>query len=181
MSLVARARSWTGANLVPLVLVPLATVLLWVAIWRIWLPPAGGGSVTARSVTTVDANASSRPTHKVTTVVKTSRGATPSRRSEALVLVLVLVGTGAAVIGVFHDRIGSLQLGKDGVKIDLTAAEQKGAATLVSRLASRGATPREYARGLDRYVRAIAGNRDGPGEAAAEPLALAARIADGDP
>ena len=47
-----------GANLVPLILIPLAAVLLWVAVWRVWLPPAGGAGVIARTVTTVDANAS---------------------------------------------------------------------------------------------------------------------------
>ena len=182
MSLVARACSWAGANLVPLVLVPLAAVLLWVGIWRVWLPPAGGGGVAARTVTTVDANTSTRPTHKVTTVVKTSRESSPSRRSEALALMLLLVGTGAAVIGVFHDRIGSLELGKDGMKIDLTPEEQKGAATLVSRLAQRGAPPREYARGLDRYVRAVAGSRSAPNGVTAErALSLAARIAGDEP
>ena len=157
----ARVSAWVGANLVPLILIPLAAVLLWVGIWRVWLPPAGGGGVTARTVTTVDANASSRPTHKVTTVVKTSRGASPSRRSELLALVLLLVGTGAAVIGVFNSRIGSFELGKDGVKVDLNEAERAGAAELVSQLARRGATPRAYARSLDRYVRTVAVGRDG--------------------
>ena len=133
----ARACTWIGSNLVPLTLIPLAALLLWVAIWRVWLPPAGGGGVTARTVTTVDANASSRPTHRVTTVVKTTRGASPSRRSELLALVLLLVGTGAAVIGVFNRRIGSFELGKDGMKVDLTEAEKAEVASLVSRLATR--------------------------------------------
>jgi hypothetical protein len=155
----AKATTWVGANLVPLVLIPLAALLLWVAIWRIWLPPAGGGVVTARTATTVEANAATRPTHKVTTVVKTTRGASPSRRSELLALVLLLVGTGAAVIGVFNRRIGSLELGKDGVKVDLTEAERAGAAALVSQLASHGATPKVYAASLDGYVRAVAGSR----------------------
>lgn len=170
----ARVSAWVGANLVPLILIPLAAVLLWVGIWRVWLPPAGGGGVTARTVTTVDANASSRPTHKVTTVVKTSRGASPSRRSELLALVLLLVGTGAAVIGVFNNRIGSFELGKDGVKVDLNEAERAGAAELVSQLARRGATPRSYARSLDRYVRTVAVGRDGT--SAEPPGELAARI-----
>jgi len=155
----ARIATWTGAHLVPLVLIPLAAVLLWVAIWRVWLPPAGGGSVTARTVTTLDANATTRPTHKVTTVVKTTRGASPSRRSEVLALVLLLVGTGAAVIGVFNDRIGSFELGKDGMKVDLTEAERAQAAALVATLASRGASPGSYARSLESYVRSVAGAR----------------------
>jgi hypothetical protein len=150
---------WMGANLVPLVLIPLAALLLWVGIWRVWLPPAPVGGVTARTVTTVDASASTRPTHKVTTVVKTTRGAAPSRRSELLALVLLLVGTGAAVIGVFNRRIGSLELGKDGLKVDLTEAERVQAAALVSKLASRGASPRSYGRALDGYVRSVADSR----------------------
>ena len=86
-------------------------------------------------MTTVDANDASQPTHKITTVVRTSRGASPSRRSEVLALALLFLGAGAAVVGVFHNRIGSLELGKDGVKIDLTEAERSGAAALVARLA----------------------------------------------
>ncbi len=189
MSFFARARAWAGSNLVPLVLIPLALVLIWVAVWRVWLPPAGGGGVTARAVTTVDANASSRPTHKITTVVKTTRGASPSRRSEVLALALVFLGAGAAVIGVFHNRIGSLELGKDGVKIDLTTAERSGAAALVGRLARGGSAPGLYARALDRYLRSVAARRpaavtglvrgsDGAGLEPAEAAALADRIAD---
>ena len=174
----AKGSAWVGENLVPLVLVPLAVVLLWVGIWRVWLPPAPPGGVTARTVTTVDANAVTRPTHKVTTVVKTTQGNSPSRRSEALALVLLLVGTGAAVIGVFNRRIGSLELGKDGVKVDLTDTERAAAAALVSDLASRGASPSAYGRGLDSYVRAVAGSRDVPKPE--PPAKLAARIARDD-
>ena len=150
---------WVGSNLVPLVLLPLAGVLLWVGIWRVWLPPAPIGGATARTVTTVEANAASRPTHKVTTVVKTTRGAAPTRRSEVVALVLLLVGAGAAVIGVFNRRIRSLELGKDGVKVDLNEAQRAEAAALVSKLASRGASPSSYGRALDGYVRSIAGSR----------------------
>jgi hypothetical protein len=155
----SRAVDWVSANLVPIVLIPLAALLLWVGIWRVWLPAAPAGGVTARTVTTVEADTTSRPTHKVTTVVKTTRGAAPSRRSEVLALVLLLAGTGAAVIGVFNRRIGSLELGKDGVKVDLNEAERAQAATLVSTLASRGASPSSYGRALDGYVRSVAGNR----------------------
>ena len=133
----SRLAAWVRANLVPLVLIPLAAVLIWVAVWRIWLPPAGSGGAVARSVTTVDANAPTRPTHKVTTVVRATRAAGPARRSEPLALALVFLGAGAAVVGVFHDRIGSLQLGKDGIKIDLTEAE--GAGRRAARRAPRGA------------------------------------------
>src|SRR3954453_9636523 len=141
MPLLARCARWAGANLVPLVLVPLALVLLWVALWRIWLPPAGGGDAVSQTVTTVDANAPTRPTHRVTSVMRTTRAAVPSRRSELLALALLFLGAGAAIIGVFHDRIGSIQLDKDGLEIDLTDAEGTGAAALVSSLASRGAPP----------------------------------------
>jgi len=150
---------WVGANVVPLVLIPLAALLLWVGIWRVWLPAAPVGGVVARTVTTVEANSASRPTHRVTTVVKTTRNTAPSRRSELLALVLLLVGTGAAVIGVFNHRIGSLELGKDGVKVELNEAERAQAAALVSRLARRGASPSSYGRALDGYVRSIAGSR----------------------
>jgi hypothetical protein len=159
----SRVVTWIGANLVPIVLIPLAAVLLWVGIWRVWLPPAEGDDVTESTVTTVDANAATRPTHRVTTVVKTTRGSSPSRRSEVLALVLLLVGSGAVVIGVFDRRIGSFELGKDGVKVDLTEAERAAAAALVSQLASRGATPRAYASSLDGYIRAVAGSRSDDG------------------
>ena len=33
---------WIGANIVPLVLIPLAVVFVWVGIWRVWLPRPGG-------------------------------------------------------------------------------------------------------------------------------------------
>jgi hypothetical protein len=135
-----------------------------------------------RSVTTVDANAATKPTHRVTTVLKTSRGASPSRRSEALVLALLFLGAGAAVIGVFHDRIGSIELGKDGVKIDLSPAEKSGAAELVSRLVSSGADARTVGRGLQRYVRSVAARRPAPtlpAPASATPGRVAASGAGG--
>jgi hypothetical protein len=184
MSALDRALAWTGANLVPLVLLPLAVLLLWVGIWRVWLPPARSGGVAARTVTTVDA--STDPTHRVTSVVRSSRSAAPSRRSETLALVLVLLGAGAAVVGVFNRRIASLELGKDGVKIDLTVAERSGAAALVGRLAESGAPARSYGRGVERYLRAVSARRTpsavkglvAPGLGEAEAAALAGRIAD---
>jgi hypothetical protein len=142
----------------PLVLVPLAALLLWVAIWRIWLPPTRDGGATARTVTTVSSNAPTNPTHKVTTVVKRS-GTTPSRRSEVLALALVFLGAGAAIVGVFNHRIGSFELDKDGVKIVLTPEEQAGAAELVGRLAAGGVDGRAYARGVERYLQAVAVRR----------------------
>jgi hypothetical protein len=162
MSVLARLQSWVGANLVPLVLMPLAVALVWVGIWRVWLPPAAGGRTATNAVTTVSSSASAPPTRKVTTVRRTSRGAAPSRRSEVLVLALVLLGAGAAVIAVFHNRIGSLELTRTGVKIDLTSAEETGAAALVGRLAGAGAPPGAYAHGFDRYLRAIASRRPAP-------------------
>jgi hypothetical protein len=167
---------------VPLVLVPLAFVLVWVAIWRIWLPPAGGGGLVARTVTRVDANASTRPTHRVTTVVRTSRGASPSRRSEALALALVFLGAGAAVIGLFHNRLGSIELDHTGIKIELTPEQQTGAAALVGRLAAAGAPARTYARGFERYLRTLS-SRQSSAVRSARPggddaVALADRIAD---
>jgi hypothetical protein len=159
VSFLDRAAAWIGSNFVPLVLVPLAVVLLWIAVWRIWLPPVGGAGLTARTVTTVDAAASARPTHKVTTVVRTTRGSAPSRRSEVLALALIFLSAGAAVIAVFHRRIGSLEVDKDGIKLDLTPDERSGAAALVSRLAGAGAAPPAYAHGLDRYVKALAQRR----------------------
>jgi hypothetical protein len=174
---------WFGSNFVPLVLIPLAVVFLWIAVWRVWLPPVGGGGVTARTVTTVDADASTHPTHKVTTVARTTSGSAPSRRSELLALALVFLSAGAAVIAVFHRRISSLEVDKDGIKLDLTPEERSGAAALVTRLAGAGAAPTVYAQALDRYVRVLAGRarpyktlgaaaRDG------DATALANRIAD---
>jgi len=188
-----RLLAWTGANIVPLILIPLAAVFVWVAIWQVWLPRPGSGSPTARTVTTVDANAGTRPTHKVTTIVRTAAQASPSRRSETLVLALLFLGAGAAVIGVFHDRIGSIELDKEGLKITLSKAEQAGAAELVDRLARSGAGSRAYARGLRRYLAAVAARRPPtgslmlaeaargvtePGLTAAQASALAQRIAD---
>jgi hypothetical protein len=178
MSVLTGTRRWAGRNLVPLVLIPLAALFLWVGIWRVWLPPAGSGAVVVRAVTTVDANAATRPTHRITSVVKTTRGGSPSRRSEALALVLLALGAGAAVIAVFHDRIGSLELGKDGVKINLTATEQAGAATLVGRLAAAGASPALYARGVGRYLRAVAARRAGSPVVGAVAPELGAKQAD---
>jgi hypothetical protein len=183
MAVLDRLRSWCGANLVPLVLLPLAASLVWVGIWRIWLPPAAGSGTVARAVTTVAANTAEHPTRKVTTVVRTSRNAAPSRRSQVLALALVFLGLGAAVVAVFNHRIGSLELTRTGVKIDLTSPEESGAATLVARLAGAGAAPGAYAHGFDRYLRAISSRR--PALAGAEPAlslsdatALADRIAD---
>jgi hypothetical protein len=183
MSVLDRLRSWGGANLVPLVLIPLAAALVWVGVWEVWLPTTPGGQTATNATTTVSSNTSAQPSLKVTTVRRSSRGAAPSRRSEVLALALVFLGLGAAVIAVFHDRIGSLELTRTGVKIDLTSAEQSGAAALVGRLAGAGAAPGTYARGLDRYIRTVASRRPAltgaePALTAGQASALADAIAD---
>ena len=189
----SRLSAWAGRNVAPLILVPLGALLVWVAIWEVWLPRPVSGPTIGRTVTTVDASAGTRPTHKVTTVVRTAAGASPSSRSETLVIVLLLLGSGAAIVGVFHDRIASIELDKDGLKIALTKSEQAAAAELVGRLARSGAGERTVARALGRYVRAVAARRqpaaDGrlagavargpaPGLNTAQAKALADRIAD---
>jgi hypothetical protein len=186
-----RPLAWAAANSVPLVLVPLAAVLVWVAIWKVWLPQPATGGATARTVTTVDGSTTTAPAHKVTTVVKTTIAAPPSRRSETFAIVLIFLGAGAAVIAVFHDRIGSIELDRTGIKLDLTKAEQSGAAELVARLAGGGAGSGAYAQALGAYVRGIAARRPAaaapagavagaaaPGLNADQASALAERIAD---
>jgi hypothetical protein len=182
-----RIVGWTTANAAPLLLLPLAALLLWVAIWRIWLPRPSGG-VIDRTVTTVNASAAVRPRHRVTTVVRTAGATGPPRRSETLVIALVFLAVGIAVVGLFHDRIASIELDRDGFKIVLTKPEKEGAAELVERLARSGAGGRTYARALQRYLRAVAARRPAvaptadaavdPGLPAAEALALARAIAD---
>ena len=85
--------------------------------------------------------------------MRATRAAAPSRRSEPLALALVFLGAGAAVVAVFHDRIGSIQLGKDGIKIDLDAGRERRARRRSSSGSPRAEQrPRRYARGLDRYL-----------------------------
>ncbi len=177
--------NWAGANFAPLVLIPLAAGLIWIAVWRVWLPPAAAGGARTTTVTTVNANAKTKPTHKVTTVVHASNGGSPARRSEALALALVFLGAGAAIVAVFHDRIASVELGKDGIKLELDPAAQTGAAALVTRLAASGAPPMSYGRGLDRYLRTVASRRnvlgarpEANGTGSEQAVALADRIAD---
>jgi hypothetical protein len=40
-----------GAEIAPLVLLPLAAVLVWVSVWKVWLPSPDAGSPSRRSVT----------------------------------------------------------------------------------------------------------------------------------
>ena len=42
---------WVGAEIAPLVLLPLAAVLVWVSVWKVWLPSPDEGSPSRRSVT----------------------------------------------------------------------------------------------------------------------------------
>jgi hypothetical protein len=47
----AAAVRWVGAEIAPLVLLPLAAVLVWVSVWKVWLPSPDDGSPSRRSVT----------------------------------------------------------------------------------------------------------------------------------
>ena len=47
----AAAVRWVGAEIAPLVLLPLAAVLVWVSVWKVWLPAPDGSSPARRSVT----------------------------------------------------------------------------------------------------------------------------------
>ena len=116
----AGLRLWIGTNVAPVVLVPLAAVLLWVAIWKVWLPEPGPG--------------------------------TPSRRSVTLAVALVLLGVASALVGLFHDRIGSIKVTTTGIDVELSKAEQAGAQELVSALGERNAPAPAYVEGLRRYI-----------------------------
>jgi len=51
MSTVAAVLRWAGDKIAPLVLLPLAAVLVWVSVWKVWLPAPDLGSPSRRSVT----------------------------------------------------------------------------------------------------------------------------------
>jgi hypothetical protein len=51
VSTVAAVLRWAGDKIAPLVLLPLAAVLVWVSVWRVWLPTPDAGSPSRRSVT----------------------------------------------------------------------------------------------------------------------------------
>src|SRR5205085_11697952 len=110
---------WVGAEIAPLVLLTLAVVLVWVSVWKVWLPAPDAG--------------------------------TPSRRSVTLAIVLLVLGVGAAVIGVFHDRLRRIELTRTGVSITLTQPERVGLGALVERLAASGAPPAKVAEAIRRY------------------------------
>jgi hypothetical protein len=42
---------WVGAEIAPIVLLPLAAVLVWVSVWKVWLPSPDEGTPSRRSVT----------------------------------------------------------------------------------------------------------------------------------
>ena len=116
----AGLRRWLGTNYVPCVLVSLAAALVWVAIWKVWLPEPGPGS--------------------------------PSRRSVTVALALLVLGVASAVVGLFHERLGSVKLSPSGIDVELTKAEQAGAQELVSALGARNAPASAYVEGMQRYV-----------------------------
>lgn len=47
----AAAVRWVGAEIAPIVLLPLAAVLVWVSVWKVWLPAPDGETPARRSVT----------------------------------------------------------------------------------------------------------------------------------
>src|SRR3954451_14254818 len=47
----AAAVRWVGAEIAPIVLLPLAAILVWVSVWKVWLPAPDGGTPARRSVT----------------------------------------------------------------------------------------------------------------------------------
>jgi len=51
VSTVAAVLRWAGDKIAPVVLLPLAAVLVWVSVWRVWLPVPDAGSPSRRSVT----------------------------------------------------------------------------------------------------------------------------------
>jgi hypothetical protein len=51
VSTVAAVLRWAGDKIAPVVLLPLAAVLVWVSVWKVWLPVPDTGSPSRRSVT----------------------------------------------------------------------------------------------------------------------------------
>jgi hypothetical protein len=51
VSTVAAVLRWVGDKIAPLVLLPLAAVLVWVSVWKVWLPSPDSGLPSRRSVT----------------------------------------------------------------------------------------------------------------------------------
>ena len=187
MAFLDRTRHWAAANLVPLVLIPLALGLIWVAVWRVWLPFPAGVPARTRTVTTVNANATRLPTHKVTTVVRTARGASPSRRSEVLALALILLGTGPSSSVSSTTASASVELGQGRRQDRLKRGRALGRSRAGRPSRRRRRDTRIVREGLDRYLRSIAARRperlvlgsDGrAGIGTDQAASLAERIAD---
>src|SRR5437870_1494542 len=51
---------WVGAEIAPIVLLPLAAVLVWVSVWKVWLPSPDAGTPSRRSVAPRDRAARAR-------------------------------------------------------------------------------------------------------------------------
>jgi hypothetical protein len=144
---------WVGAAIAPLVLLPLAAVLVWAAVWKVWLPSPEAES--------------------------------PSRRSVTLAIVLLVLGVGAAVVGVFHNRLRRVELSRTGVTVTLTPPEQTGLGALVEQLARSGASSAKVADAIRRYLDVVQQKRpvvkaavaDGAGLTTDEARSLAAQIA----
>jgi hypothetical protein len=47
----AAAVRWVGAEIAPIILLPLGAVLVWVSVWKVWLPTPDGETPARRSVT----------------------------------------------------------------------------------------------------------------------------------
>jgi len=82
-------------------------------------------------------------------------GGVPSRRSVTLAIVLLVLGVGSAVIGVFHNRLKHIELTRTGLTVTLTAPERSGLGALVERLARTGASPARIAEATRRYLEAV--------------------------
>ncbi len=170
-TLLPRTTTWLGRNIAPLVLLPLAALLLWVAIWRVWLPGDGPGTGVVKTVTSTQRSGSVGAGTSVVTVERATSGAPPSRRSETLVVVLLVLAVGSAGVGVFHRQLASVELGADGLKITLTHGEKQGLAELVGALHTAGATPVASATSMRwrRYERLRRNRLARPGRCAPQP------------
>ncbi len=154
-----KASSWLARNVAPLILLPLSALLLWVAIWRVWLPNDGTSTGVVKTVTSTQRSGTVATGGSVVTVERATIGAPPSRRSETLVVVLLVLAVGSAGVGVFHRQLASVELSADGLKITLTHGEKQGLGELVGTLHESGASPDVLATGVSRYVDAVSSVR----------------------
>ena len=158
-SLLPKASGWLARNIAPLILLPVSALLLWVAIWRVWLPNDGASTGVVKTVTSTQRSGTVASGGSVVTVERATIGAPPSRRSETLVVVLLILAVGSAGVGVFHRQLASVELSADGLKITLTHGEKQGLGELVRTLHAAGASPDTLATGVGRYVDAVASLR----------------------